>query len=136
MTYLEKQQVIIDDFSMFEDWMEKYEFIIDLGKEIDLIPENEKREDQLIHGCQSRVWLKSELKNGKMLYYADSDAIITKGIISLLIKVMNEENPETIAKEELFFIKKIGLQEHLSPTRANGLLEMVKRMKMDAIKNI
>ena len=136
MTYLEKQQVIIDDFSMFEDWMEKYEFIIELGKEIDLIPENEKREDQLIQGCQSRVWLKSELKNGKMLYYADSDAIITKGIISLLIKVMNEENPETIAKEELFFIKKIGLQEHLSPTRANGLLEMVKRMKMDAIKNI
>jgi cysteine desulfuration protein SufE len=136
MNYEEKQNSIIEDFSMFEDWMEKYEFIIDLGKEINLIPEQDKNDEQLIEGCQSRVWLKSEIDNGQMFYFADSDAIITKGIISLLIKVMNGESPNTIAKEKLFFIQEIGLQEHLSPTRANGLLEMVKRMKMDAIKNI
>ncbi len=136
MNYTEKQNSIIEDFSMFEDWMEKYEFIIELGKEVNLIPEQDKSDDLLIEGCQSRVWLKSEVNNGQMYYFADSDAIITKGIISLLIKVMNGETPSTIAKENLFFIEKIGLQEHLSPTRANGLLEMVKRMKMDAIKNI
>ena len=136
MNYSEKQNSIIEDFSMFEDWMEKYEFIIELGKEVNLIPEQDKSDDLLIEGCQSRVWLKSEVNNGQMYYFADSDAIITKGIISLLIKVMNGETPRTIAKENLFFIEKIGLQEHLSPTRANGLLEMVKRMKMDAIKNI
>ena len=136
MNYSEKQNSIIEDFSMFEDWMEKYEFIIELGKEVNLIPEQDKSDDLLIEGCQSRVWLKSEVNNGQMYYFADSDAIITKGIISLLIKVMNGETPSTIAKEKLFFIEKIGLQEHLSPTRANGLLEMVKRMKMDAIKNI
>ena len=136
MNYSEKQNSIIEDFSMFEDWMEKYEFIIELGKEVNLIPEQDKSDDLLIEGCQSRVWLKSEVNNGQMYYFADSDAIITKGIISLLIKVMNGETPSTIAKEDLFFIEKIGLQEHLSPTRANGLLEMVKRMKMDAIKNI
>lgn len=136
MNYLEKQNSIIEDFSMFEDWMEKYEFIIELGKEVNLIPEQDKSDDLLIEGCQSRVWLKSEVNNGQMYYFADSDAIITKGIISLLIKVMSGETPNTIATENLFFIEKIGLQEHLSPTRANGLLEMVKRMKMDAIKNI
>ena len=136
MNYIEKQHSIIEDFSMFEDWMEKYEFIIELGKEVNVIPEQDKSDDLLIEGCQSRVWLKSEVNNGQMYYFADSDAFITKGIISLLIKVMNGETPRTIAKENLFFIEKIGLQEHLSPTRANGLLEMVKRMKMDAIKNI
>ena len=136
MNYTEKQNSIIEDFSMFEDWMEKYEFIIELGKEVNVIPEQDKSDDLLIEGCQSRVWLKSEVNNGQMYYFADSDAIITKGIISLLIKVMNGETPSTIATENLFFIEKIGLQEHLSPTRANGLLEMVKRMKMDAIKNI
>jgi len=135
MTYSEKQIAIIEDFELFEDWLQKYEFIIELGKEIELIPEEEKTNELLIDGCQSRVWLKSEFKDNKMLYYADSDAIITKGIISLLIKVMNAEKPSVIAKEDLFFIEKIGLKEHLSPTRANGLLEMVKRMKMDAIKH-
>ena len=135
MTYSDKQMSIIEDFELFEDWLQKYEFIIELGKEIELIPEEEKTNDLLINGCQSRVWLKSEFKDNKMHYSADSDAIITKGIISLLIKVMNKEKPSIIAKEDLFFIEKIGLQEHLSPTRANGLLEMVKRMKMDAIKH-
>tara|TARA_Y100001933_G_C18669533_1_gene426288 strand:- start:114 stop:503 length:390 start_codon:yes stop_codon:yes gene_type:complete len=126
---------IIEDFKLFEDWLQKYEFIIELGKEIELIPDEAKTNDLLIDGCQSRVWLKSEFINNKMYYSADSDAIITKGIMSLLIKVMNKEEPSVIAKEDLFFIEKIGLQEHLSPTRANGLLEMVKRMKMDAIKH-
>ena len=135
MNYTEKQNAIIEDFSLFDDWMEKYELIIDLGKEIEMIPNQDKRDEQLIEGCQSRVWLESNYKDGKMFYFADSDAIITKGIISLLIKVMNGEEPKTIAKEDLFFIKEIGLQEHLSPTRANGLVEMVKRMKLDAIKN-
>ena len=135
MNYSDKQKAIIEDFSIFDDWLDKYQFIIELGKEIDLIPENEKMDDQLIEGCQSRVWLKSDYREGKMFYYADSDAIITKGIISLLIKVMNGESPHIIATEDLFFIREIGLQEHLSPTRANGLLEMVKRMKIDAIKN-
>ena len=134
MTYSEKQIAIIEDFDLFEDWIQKYEFIIELGKEIEPIPENVKSNDLLIDGCQSRVWLKSEFKENQMNYSADSDAIITKGIIALLIKVMDKEKPSVIAKEDLFFIEKIGLQEHLSPTRANGLLEMVKRMKMDAIK--
>tara|TARA_Y100001954_G_C15320851_1_gene365169 strand:+ start:107 stop:517 length:411 start_codon:yes stop_codon:yes gene_type:complete len=135
MTYFDKQMAIIEDFKLFEDWLQKYEFIIELGKEIELIPDEAKTNDLLIDGCQSRVWLKSEFINNKMYYSADSDAIITKGIMSLLIKVMNKEEPSVIAKEDLFFIEKIGLQEHLSPTRANGLLEMVKRMKMDAIKH-
>ena len=135
MTYSDKQMAIIEDFELFEDWLQKYEFIIEPGKEIELIPDEAKTNDLLIDGCQSRVWLKSEFKDNKMYYSADSDAIITKGIISLLIKVMNKEEPSVIAKEDLFFIEKIGLQEHLSPTRANGLLEMVKRMKMDAIKH-
>ena len=135
MTYSDKQMAIIEDFELFEDWLQKYEFIIELGKEIELIPDEAKKNNLLIEGCQSRVWLKSEFKDNKMFYSADSDAIITKGIIALLIKVMNKEEPSVIAKEDLFFIEKIGLQEHLSPTRANGLLEMVKRMKMDAIKH-
>jgi cysteine desulfuration protein SufE len=136
MNFQEKQKGIIEDFELFEDWMGKYEFIIELGKELDIIPEEEKKEEQLIHGCQSRVWLMSRYIDQKMYFYADSDAIITKGIIALLIKVVNGESPETIVKEDLFFIQEIGIQEHLSPTRANGLLEMVKRMKLEAIKNI
>jgi len=136
MSFKEKQNAIIEDFDLFEDWMGKYEYIIELGKEIDLIPEKEKKEEQLIHGCQSRVWLMSRFRDNKMYFYADSDAIITKGIIALLIKVMNGESPETVVKEDLFFIQEIGLQEHLSPTRANGLLEMVKKMKLEALKNI
>ena len=136
MNFQEKQKAIIEDFELFEDWMGKYEFIIELGKELDIIPEKEKNEEQLIHGCQSRVWLMSRYIDQKMYFYADSDAIITKGIIALLIKVVNGESPETIVKEDLFFIQEIGIQEHLSPTRANGLLEMVKRMKLEALKNI
>jgi len=135
-TIEEKQQEIVSEFSLFDDWMEKYEYIIDLGKDLPLIDENLKTEDRLIEGCQSRVWLNSEIVDGKMKYTADSDAIITKGIIGLLIRVMNSEDPKTVVETDLHFIKDIGLQEHLSPTRANGLAGMVKRMKLEALKNI
>jgi cysteine desulfuration protein SufE len=135
-TIEEKQQEIVSEFSLFDDWMEKYEYIIDLGKDLPLIDENLKTEDRLIEGCQSRVWLNSEIVDGKMNFTADSDAIITKGIIGLLIRVMNLENPKTVVETDLHFIKDIGLQEHLSPTRANGLAGMVKRMKIEALKNI
>ncbi len=136
VSFKEKQDSIIEDFQVFDDWMDKYEMIIDLGKEIQGISVEKRKDDQLIDGCQSRVWLKAELFDSHMLFSADSDAIITKGIIALLINVFNGETPETIVKEELYFINKIGLQEHLSPTRANGLLEMVKRMKIEALKHI
>jgi cysteine desulfuration protein SufE len=136
MSIEEKQQEIIEEFNVFDDWMEKYEYIIDLGKDLPLIAPEYKTEDRLIEGCQSRVWLHSEFKNNVMEYSADSDAIITKGIIGLLIQVMNKETPETIVKTDLHFIKEIGLQEHLSPTRANGLVGMVKRMKTEALKYI
>lgn len=134
MNITEKQQEIIDEFSIYEDWMEKYEYIIELGKDLEVFPEDKRTDDRLIEGCQSRVWLYTEVQNGNMRFRADSDAIITKGIIGLLIRVLNGETPETVAKSDLFFIQEIGLQEHLSPTRANGLLSMVKRMKMDALK--
>tara|TARA_B100000575_G_scaffold173570_1_gene139087 strand:+ start:1789 stop:2205 length:417 start_codon:yes stop_codon:yes gene_type:complete len=132
----QKQDAIIADFQVFDDWMDKYEMIIDLGKEIKGITFDKRKDEQLIDGCQSRVWLKAEIDNKRMNFSADSDAIITKGIIALLIAVYNGEKPETIVKEELYFIDKIGLQEHLSPTRANGLLEMVKRMKLEALKHV
>ena len=135
-TFKEKQAAIIADFDVFDDWMDKYELIIELGKEIEGIIPAKRNDHQLIEGCQSRVWLDSSFSDSLMYFSADSDAIITKGIIALLIKVFNGEKPETIIKEELFFIKEIGLQEHLSPTRANGLLGMVKRMKMDALKHV
>ena len=133
MNLEEKQQEIIQDFAIFDDWMEKYEYIIELGKELPLIDEKNKSDDKLIEGCQSRVWLDSKVEDGKMFFYADSDAIITKGIIGLLIRVLNEEAPETIAKADLHFIQDIGLQEHLSITRSNGLASMVKKMKMSAL---
>ena len=135
-TIEEKQQEIVSEFSLFDDWMEKYEYIIDLGKDLPLIDENLKTEDRLIEGCQSRVWLNSEIVDGKMNFTADSEAIITKGIIGLLIRVLNSEDPKTVVETDLHFIKDIGLQEHLSPTRANGLAGMVKRMKIEALKNI
>jgi cysteine desulfuration protein SufE len=135
-SFKEKQDSIIEDFEVFDDWMDKYEMIIDLGKEIRGIAEEQRKDEQLIEGCQSRVWLKADIDNPRMAFSADSDAIITKGIIALLINVFNGEKPETIVKEDLYFINQIGLQEHLSPTRANGLLEMVKRMKIEALKHV
>jgi cysteine desulfuration protein SufE len=133
MTLEDKQQEIIQDFAIFDDWMEKYEYIIELGKDLPIIEEINKTDDRLIEGCQSRVWLDSKVEDGKMKFYADSDAIITKGIIGLLIRVLNNESPEVVAKSDLHFIQDIGLQEHLSITRSNGLLSMVKKMKMSAL---
>ncbi|MFN5148845.1 MAG: SufE family protein [Flavobacteriia bacterium] len=136
MTIEEKQKEIIDEFAVYDDWMEKYEYIIELGKELPLIDPLKKTDDRLIEGCQSRVWLDSSIVDGKMHFSADSDAIITKGIIGLLIRVMNNESPETVAKTDLHFIRDIGLQEHLSPTRANGLSSMVKKMKLTALTQL
>ena len=133
MTLEDKQQEIIQDFAIFDDWMEKYEYIIELGKDLPIIEEINKTDDRLIEGCQSRVWLDSKVEDGKMKFYADSDAIITKGIIGLLIRVLNDESPEVVAKSDLHFIQDIGLQEHLSITRSNGLLSVVKKMKMSAL---
>jgi cysteine desulfuration protein SufE len=130
------QDEIIEEFAMFDDWMEKYEYIIDLGKELPLIADNKKTEDRLIHGCQSRVWVASEMLDQHLVFTADSDAIITKGIISLLIRVLSNQTPEDIVKSELYFIGKIGLQEHLSPTRANGLVGMINRLKSDGLKQL
>lgn len=130
------QDEIIEEFAMFDDWMEKYEYIIDLGKELPLISEDKKTDNRLIHGCQSRVWVDAEISNGHLKFTADSDAIITKGIISLLIRVLSDQTPEDIVKSELYFIKKIGLQEHLSPTRANGLLGMINRLRSEGLKQL
>ena len=125
----EIEQEILDEFSLYEDWMEKYEYIIDLGKELPKISPQSKTNDNLIKGCQSQVWLQAVLTNNSINFTADSDAIITKGIIALLIRVLNNQPPNDIINAKLTFIDKIGLKSHLSPTRANGLLEMVKQMK-------
>ncbi len=123
------QNEIIEDFSLFDDWMEKYEYIIDMGKSLPLIDEKYKTDDYIIKGCQSKVWLKAEKEGDRVNFYADSDAIITKGIIALLIKVLSGQKAEQIATADLYFIEKIGLKEHLSPTRSNGLVSMIKQMK-------
>lgn len=136
MTIEQKQQEIIDEFAIYDDWMEKYEYIIELGKELPLIDPDKKTEDRLIEGCQSRVWLDARFDNDKIHLTADSDAIITKGIIGLLIRVLDNETPEDIVKSDLHFISDIGLQEHLSPTRANGLLSMVKKIKLLALSSL
>lgn len=133
MTINEIQDELIEDFAFYGDWMEKYEYIIQLGKEVPLIDEAHKQDQFIIKGCQSRVWLFPELKDGKILFTADSDAIITKGLVSLMVKVLSGHSPKEIANADLYFIDQIGLKEHLSPTRANGLLSMVKQMKMYAI---
>jgi cysteine desulfuration protein SufE len=133
MTLEEKQQAIIEEFALFDDWMQKYEYIIDLGKDLPQIAEDKKTEDRIIEGCQSKVWLDSAFVEGKMQFTADSDAIITKGIIGLLIRVLNDETPEAVVKTDLYFINEIGLHEHLSPTRSNGLASMVKKLKMQAL---
>ena len=123
------QKEIIDEFEMFDTWMDKYEYLIELGKDLPLIKDEYKKEENLIKGCQSRVWLHAEFSNNKISYFADSDAIITKGIIALLIRVLNNQTAENIYNTKLDFINTIGLTNHLSPTRANGLLEMVNQMK-------
>ncbi|RZF62442.1 SufE family protein [Sphingobacterium corticibacterium] len=133
MTINEIQDELIEDFSFYQDWMEKYEYIIQLGKEVPLIKEEYKKDDYIIKGCQSKVWLYPELRDGKVYFTADSDAIITKGLVSLMVKVLSGHTPQEIAQADLYFIDEIGLKEHLSPTRANGLLSMVKQMKLYAV---
>ena len=127
------QQDIIDEFDMFEEWMSKYEHIIDLGKSLPLIEEQLKTEDNLIKGCQSRVWLHAQHKDGKVIYTADSDAIMTKGIVALLVRALSEQKAQDIVEADTDFINQIGLKEQLSPTRANGLVSMVKQMKLYAL---
>ncbi len=133
MTINDIQDELITDFSFFEDWMSKYEYIIQLGKELPLIAEEYKTDQRLIKGCQSKVWLHADYRDGLIHFTADSDAIITKGLVSLMVKVLSGHTPAEIAGSDLYFIDQIGLKEHLSPTRANGLLSMVKQMKLYAI---
>lgn len=133
MTIKEVQEEIIDEFSMFEDWMQRYEYIIELGKTLPLIEEQYKTEDNIIKGCQSKVWLHADQNNGNIAFTADSDAILTKGIIAILIRVFSEKTPEEILNSNTEFIDRIGLKEHLSPTRANGLVSMIKQIKMYAL---
>lgn len=131
----EAKQSVIDDFSMYDEWLDKYEYLIDLGKNLEAYPESEKTEDKLIKGCQSRVWLDWRLEDGKLWFKADSDAIITKGIISLLINVYSGSTPKEIAADDFGFINQIGLKENLSPTRANGLVSMIDTIKAVALEN-
>ena len=129
MTLEEKKQAVIEEFSMYDEWLDKYEYLIELGKALEAYPEEEKTEEKLIKGCQSRVWLDYELKDGKLYFRADSDAIITKGIISLLISVYSGRTPAEIAADDFGFVDQIGLKENLSPTRANGLVSMIDTIK-------
>ncbi len=133
MTIKEIQEEIVDEFSMFDDWMERYEYIIELGKSIPLIDEQFKTDENIIKGCQSKVWLYAVLDDGKIVYTADSDAILTKGIVALLLRVFSDHTPQEILDADTLFIDEIGLKEHLSPTRANGLVSMIKQLKLYAI---
>lgn len=133
MTIQEKQNEVIDEFAMFDDWMQRYEYMIELGKSLPLIDENYKIDENLIKGCQSKVWVHAELQGNKLLFTADSDAIITKGIVAILIRVFSNQHPSEIIEADTQFIDEIGLKEHLSPTRANGLVSMIKQLKMYAI---
>ena len=132
-TIQETQQEIVEEFEMFEDWMQKYEYLIELGKSLPLIDEQYKTDDNLIKGCQSKVWLHAENDGNKVTYTADSDAIITKGLIALMIRSLSNQTPQEIVAADMSFIDKVGLKEHLSPTRANGLVSMIKQMKYYAL---
>ena len=129
----EIEQEIIEEFEIFDDWMQKYEHLIELGKSLPLIDSKNKTEDKIIKGCQSQVWLHSKFNNGKVVYTADSDAIITKGMVALMVRVLSNHTPDEIINAKLDFIDTIGLKQHLSPTRSNGLVSMIKQMKMDAL---
>ncbi len=133
MTIKEIQEEIIDEFSMFDDWMQRYEYIIELGKSLPLIDEKHKTDDNIIKGCQSKVWVHAEQREGKIIFTADSDAILTKGIIGILIRTFSNQNAIAILEADTNFIDEIGLKEHLSPTRANGLVSMIKQIKMYAL---
>ena len=133
MTINKRQDEIIEEFSGFDDWMDKYQLLIDLGNEQQPLDEKYKTEQNLIDGCQSRVWLQADYVDGKVYFTAESDALIVKGIVALLIRVLSDATPQEILDTELYFIDEIGLKEHLSPTRSNGLLAMVKQMRMYAL---
>lgn len=133
MTINEQQDEVIEDFSELDDWMDRYQLLIDLGEEQEPLPDNEKTEQNLIDGCQSRVWLVCDENNGILTFRAESDALIVKGIVSLLIRVVSGHTPQEILDADLYFIREIGLTEHLSPTRSNGLLAMIKQMRMYAL---
>jgi cysteine desulfuration protein SufE len=133
MNIKEIQNEIVDEFSMFDDWMERYEYIIELGKGLPIIQEQFKTEDNIIKGCQSKVWVHAEEKDGKVVFSADSDAILTKGIIAILIRAFSNQTPAAILEANTDFVDEIGLKEHLSATRANGLVSMIKKIKMYAL---
>ncbi len=135
MTLKEQQEQIIDDFSMFDEWLDKYEYLIELGKSLEGLPDDKKTEDNLIKGCQSRVWLDCEAREGRIYFAADSDAIITRGIIALLIKVYSGHTPAEILADDFSFIEALGLKENLSPTRANGLVSMIATIREKAAAN-
>lgn len=132
MSLAEKKAEIVETFSLYEEWLDKYEYLIEIGKELPAYPEEKKTEERLIKGCQSRVWLDAQLRDGRLFFTADSDAIITKGIISLLIDVYSGRTPQEIAADDFAFIKEIGLKENLSPTRANGLVSMIETIRRTA----
>ncbi len=133
MNVKESAEQIVKEFSLFDDWMDKYNYLIEMGKSLPLIDEKYKTDQYLISGCQSRVWVSAELKDGKVVFKADSDAVITKGIVNLLIRVFSNQPPEEIIDADMGFIDEIGLKEHLSPTRSNGLVSMIKQMKLYAV---
>ena len=133
MTIQEIQNEIVEEFNLFEDWMQRYEYMIELGKSLPLIAPEFKTDDNIIKGCQSKVWVHAELKDNQLLFSADSDAIITKGIIAILIRAFSNQHPKDILDADTNFIDQIGLKEHLSPTRANGLVSMIKQIKLYAI---
>ncbi len=133
MTILEEEKNIIEEFSAYEDWMDKYSYLIELGSELPGIEEKDKSEENIIRGCQSRVWLTAELRDGKIYFNGDSDAIIVKGLVALMLRVLSGHTPQEILDAELSFIDAIGLKQHLSPTRSNGLMAMVKQMKLYAV---
>lgn len=132
-TMKEVEQTLIEEFELFDDWMDKYNYIIELGKELPMIDEQYKTPEFLIDGCQSQVWLHADYRDGKVFFTADSDAIITKGIVNLLIRVLSERTPQEIIDNDLHYLDAIGLKEHLSPTRSNGLASMIKQIKLYAV---
>lgn len=132
-TIKEIQEEIVDEFAMFDDWMQRYEYMIELGKSLPMIDEQYKTDDNIIKGCQSKVWVQADMEDGKVVFTADSDAVITKGIIAILIRVFSNQSPKAILEADTDFIDEIGLKEHLSPTRANGLVSMIKQLKMYAL---
>jgi len=133
MTIDEVQQEIISEFSFYEDWMDKYAYLIELGNDLKELDPKEKTDENLIRGCQSRVWLVAELNDGKIFYRGESDAVIVKGLVALLLRVVSGRSPKELLENELYFIDELGLKQHLSPTRSNGLLAMVKQIKLYAV---